>query len=98
MRLDSRRDYNEARCFCYTIAMNSGLINQIVSALRAAMPANVGVEVEKNMRAALEALFARLDLVTREELEVQRAVLARARVMLEKLEQQVAELERSHKP
>lgn len=78
--------------------MNPGLINQIVSALRAAMPANVGAEVEKNMRAALEALFARLDLVTREELEVQRAVLARTRAMLEKLEQQVAELERSRKP
>jgi len=78
--------------------MNSNLIDQITSVMRAAIPANVGAEVEKNMRAALEALFAKLDLVTREEFEVQRAVLARTRAMLEKLEQQVAELERSRKP
>ncbi len=46
-----------------------------------------------NLRAALEAGLARLDLVTREEFEVQRAVLARTRQKLEALEARLAELE-----
>lgn len=50
-------------------------------------------EIEKNMRAALQAAFAKLDLVTREEFEVQQGVLARTRAKLENLERQLAELE-----
>jgi BMFP domain-containing protein YqiC len=51
-------------------------------------------DVERNLRAALEAGFARLDLVTREEFDVQSAVLARTREKLERLEVLVAEMER----
>ncbi|MCC7219945.1 MAG: accessory factor UbiK family protein [Candidatus Contendobacter sp.] len=51
------------------------------------------VEMEKNLHAALQATFAKLDLVTREEFEVQQGVLARTRAKLEELEKQVAELE-----
>lgn len=50
-------------------------------------------DVEHNLRRALEAALAKLDLVTREEFEVQRAVLLRTRERLEALERQVAELE-----
>jgi BMFP domain-containing protein YqiC len=50
-------------------------------------------EMEKNVHAALQAAFAKLELVTREEFEVQQAVLARTRAKLEELEKQVAELE-----
>ncbi|MCP5451915.1 accessory factor UbiK family protein [Candidatus Competibacter phosphatis] len=50
-------------------------------------------EMEKNFHAALQAAFAKLDLVTREEFDVQQAVLARTRAKLETLEKQVAELE-----
>ena len=50
-------------------------------------------EVEKNFRATLQATFAKLDLVTREEFDVQQAVLARTRAKLEGLEKQVADLE-----
>jgi len=50
-------------------------------------------DVEKNLRSALHSAFARLDLVTREEFEVQSAVLARSRQKLEALEQRVAALE-----
>ena len=49
-------------------------------------------EMEKNLHAALQATFAKLDLVTREEFEVQQGVLARTRAKLEELEKQVAEL------
>lgn len=50
-------------------------------------------DVEKNVKAALGAAFARLDLVTREEFDVQREVLARTRAKLEALEARLAELE-----
>jgi BMFP domain-containing protein YqiC len=50
-------------------------------------------DIEKNLRAAMQAIFAKLDLVTREEFEVQSAVLLRTREKLEALERKVAELE-----
>lgn len=50
-------------------------------------------DIEKNVRAVVSSGFERLDLVTREEFEVQSAVLARTREKLEALEKQVAELE-----
>ena len=56
----------------------------------AASPAK---DVEKNLQALLSAAFARLDLATRAELEIQAKVLARARDKLSELEARVAELE-----
>ena len=50
-------------------------------------------DLQKNIRAALEAGLSHLELVTREEFELQSAVLARTREKLERLERQVAELE-----
>ena len=51
-------------------------------------------DLEKNLRALLTGAFSRLELVTREEFDVQREVLARTRAKLEELEAQVAELEK----
>lgn len=73
--------------------LNPKLLDEMaarVSSLLAATPAG---DVEKNMRAALAGLFAKLDLVTREEFDVQREVLARTRAKLQALEGRVAELE-----
>ena len=50
-------------------------------------------DLEKNLRVLLQSAFSRLDLVTREEFDVQRAVLARTRAKLEELEAKLAELE-----
>ncbi|MFZ5580997.1 MAG: ubiquinone biosynthesis accessory factor UbiK [Pseudomonadota bacterium] len=50
-------------------------------------------EIEKTARLGLQQMLARMDLVTREEFEVQRSVLERTRVRLEVLERRVAELE-----
>jgi BMFP domain-containing protein YqiC len=50
-------------------------------------------DFEKNARAGLNSVFSKMDLVTREEFDVQQAVLLRTRARLEALEQQVAELE-----
>ena len=68
-------------------------IGQVLDSLRQALPGGVAGDVERPVRAALEALFARLDLVTREELAVQEAVLLRTRERLEQLEKGVAALE-----
>ena len=54
-------------------------------------------DLQKNLRSALESGLSRLDLVTREEFEVQQAVLARTREKLQQLEKQLAELEKSLK-
>lgn len=50
-------------------------------------------ELQATFKGALQAGLAKLDLVTREEFEVQRAVLLRTREKLEALEMSVAELE-----
>lgn len=50
-------------------------------------------EVEKNLRAGLEAVFQRLDLVTREEYDLQVALLERSREKLAALEARLAALE-----
>ena len=51
-------------------------------------------DLEKNLRVLLQSTFARLDLVTREEFDVQREVLARTRARLEALEAKLAALEK----
>lgn len=50
-------------------------------------------DIEKNVKALLQGSLQRLDLVAREEFEVQAQVLLRSREKLEALEQRVAELE-----
>lgn len=50
-------------------------------------------DLEHNLRASLSAAFAKLDLVTREELEIQTAVLERTRAKLAALEARVEALE-----
>ena len=55
-------------------------------------------DLEKNMRAMLNQGFAKLDLLTREEFDVQRQVLARAREKITQLEARLVELEAKTKP
>ena len=50
-------------------------------------------DLEKNFRAVLQSALGKLDLVTREEFDVQAAVLSRTRDKLEELSQRLAELE-----
>ena len=61
-----------------------------ISALLAQSPAK---DVEKNLRALLASFFAKLDLVTRDEFDVQARLLARSREQVGTLESRVAELE-----
>jgi ubiquinone biosynthesis accessory factor UbiK len=65
-----------------------------VSGLVAATPAK---DVEKNLRALLTAALGRLDLVTREEFDLQREALSRARNRLAELEARIAESDKGRK-
>jgi len=50
-------------------------------------------DIQKNIEAGLSASLARIDLVTREEFDVQAQLLARSRALLEDLEHRIIELE-----
>jgi BMFP domain-containing protein YqiC len=73
---------------------NQRLFEEINERVRSVLAQSPAADIEKNMRAMLTSLFSRLDLVTREEFDVQREVLARTRQKLTELEARVAELEK----
>jgi BMFP domain-containing protein YqiC len=71
-------------------------LDDLAQRLASAMPKGIQMlqeDINRNLRASLESGLARLDLVTREEFEVQSAVLARSREKLAALETRIAELE-----
>jgi ubiquinone biosynthesis accessory factor UbiK len=70
------------------------LARRLVDALPGGLRA-LQADAEQNFRATLQAGLARLDLVTREEFDVQAAVLKRTREKLEALEARLAALERA---
>jgi BMFP domain-containing protein YqiC len=73
---------------------NQKLFEEINERVRAVFAQSPAADIEKNIRAMLAGLFSRLDLVTREEFDVQQQVLARTREKLSQLEAKVAELEK----
>jgi BMFP domain-containing protein YqiC len=73
--------------------LNEKIFEDISSKLSAVANSSPAKDIEKNMRALLAQGFAKLDLVTREEFDVQTRVLARTREKLAALEARVAELE-----
>ena len=75
--------------------MEQRILNDINERLRAVFAQSPAADLEKNLRALLGSFFARLDLVSRDEFDVQRQVLLRTREKLARLEAQVAELERA---
>jgi BMFP domain-containing protein YqiC len=78
--------------------MNEKLLSELSARLAAFAAANPAKDLEKNFRGLLSGAFERLDLVSREEYEVQMQVLARARERLAVLEARVAELESRAEP
>jgi len=70
-------------------------LDALASRLAGGLPGGMQLlhdDLKRNLRANLEAALAKLDLVTREEFDVQSAVLARTREKLTRLEQQLEEL------
>lgn len=78
--------------------MNDRLLSELSARLAEIAAANPAKDLERNIRGMLSGAFARLDLVTREEYDVQAQVLARAREKLAALEARVAELEARRAP
>ena len=73
-------------------------IDDIANRLAGAIPPslnNIKDDLEKTFQAILQGALGKLDLVTREEFEVQKLVLAKTRSKLEDLEKRVAEMEQS---
>ena len=71
----------------------SQTVDELAARIGQALQASPAKDIEKNVKAMLSSSLARLDLVTREEFDVQREVLARTREKVEVLEARVAELE-----
>ena len=77
--------------------LNAKIFEDLSSKLNSAINNSPAKDIEKNIRALLTQGFAKLDLVTREEFDIQTQVLARAREQLTALEARVAELEAQRK-
>ncbi len=80
----------------YHVRMPEESLENIARKLADAVPEglrSIRADLEQNFRAVLKSSLNKLDLVTREEFEVQEAVLAKTREKLEALERQVAAME-----
>ncbi len=77
---------------------NQKLLDEIGSKVNEVIAASPAKDVEKNVRAMLSGLFAKMDLVTREEFDVQKEVLLRTREKLSALEARIADLEKGARP
>jgi len=78
--------------------MSTPSIDKLAKSLADVLPDSLRAirdDLEENFRSVLRAGIGKLDLVTREEFEVQQAVLARTRAKLEALEARLASLETS---
>ena len=73
---------------------NSRLFEEIGTRISEVLANSPAKDIERNLRANLTSFLSRLDLVTREEFDVQSKVLERTREKLNRIEAQLAELEK----
>ena len=73
--------------------LNKNVIDEINAKVSEILQNSPAKDIEKNVRVMLSGAFSRLDLVTREEFDIQQEVLQRTREKLTALETKVAELE-----
>lgn len=77
--------------------LDAKFLEDLVSRISALLAQTPAADIEKNLRALLTAQLAKLDLVTREDFEVQKALLSRAQARLAELEKRLSELEAARK-
>lgn len=75
-----------------TVDMNN-FLNDLQAKINSAIQNSPAKDIEKNVKSMMTQGFARLDLVTREEFDIQAQVLTKTRARLELLETRLAELE-----
>ena len=73
--------------------LNSKTLDELAARIGKAFEASPAKDIEKNVKALLQSGLTRLDLVTRQEFDVQAEVLRKTREKVERLEARVAELE-----
>jgi hypothetical protein len=73
--------------------LNKNIIDEINAKVSEVLQNSPAKDIEKNIRVLLSGAFSRLDLVTRDEFDVQQEVLQRTREKLILLEAKVVELE-----
>jgi len=71
-------------------------VAEMLAAIGRVLP-RLPADIENNLKSAVSGTLSRLDLVTREEFDVQREVLARARARLAELEKRLADLEQQRR-
>lgn len=79
-----------------TERFNGPKLDELARKLADSVPGNIKSmreDMERNFKSMLQSTLARMDLVTREEFDIQLAVLARTREKLEALEARLASLE-----
>ncbi|MFT6723368.1 MAG: BMFP domain-containing protein YqiC [Arenicella sp.] len=70
------------------------IINRIMLTAKAAVPESLSNDVKENVKAAIQDVISDLDVVTREELDTQKAVLEKTRAKVDQMELVIAELEK----
>ena len=73
---------------------NPAFINELVGKLGEVLKQSPAKDIEQNLKAGVTSMLSRLDMVSREEFDVQTEVLARTREKLTQLEARLAELEK----
>jgi len=73
--------------------LNSQFLDDLSRKIRETTNSTPAADINKNIHALLQSAFTKLELVSREEFDVQLQVLQRTRSKLEQLELRVAELE-----
>jgi ubiquinone biosynthesis accessory factor UbiK len=82
------------------MAFDPGSLDELARKLAEAVPPGLTAirnDLEQNFKAVLQSGLAKLDLVTRQEFDVQAGVLKRSRERLEDLERRLASLEQNRK-
>lgn len=74
--------------------LNSKIIDDISARISALVSESPMADIENNLNSLLRSVFAKLDLVTREEFDVQTQVLLKTREQLARLEQKLNALEK----
>jgi hypothetical protein len=76
---------------------NPAFINDLVTKLGEMLKQSPAKDIEQNLKAGVTAMLGKLDMVTREEFDVQSEVLARTREKLVLLEARLGELEKQQR-
>lgn len=77
---------------------NPAFINDVAGKLGEMLKQSPAKDIEQNLKAGVTSMLGKLDMVSREEFDVQTEVLARTRTRLEQLEARLVELEKQRTP